>query len=68
MADSGNTFVSKTMDLSNSPELRPVERYWAQTKAHLREDGRFSKTVDEFKKFYLYNFTKLAAQIAQHSM
>mgnify|MGYP005984040959 FL=1 len=46
-------FVVKEDNPPNCPELRPVERYWALVKKHLKKDGREAKTLEEFRKIWM---------------
>ena len=48
----GISFVGKEVNPPNCPELRPIERYWAIIKRHLRKDGREAQSIDEFKKMW----------------
>lgn len=47
--DNGVTFVPREANPPNSPELRPVERYWALTKRNLKDTKQEVKTVDQLK-------------------
>lgn len=41
-------FVEKDFNPPNSPELRPIEKYWALVKAVLRKEGRTAKSLSDF--------------------
>lgn len=68
MTENGIVFVSKNINPPNTPELRPVERYWARIKALLRKDGRTTKTIEEFKKIYLETQKKIDMAAVQTLM
>ena len=68
MEKNGITFVPKNINPPNTPEPRPIERYWALTKAKLRKDGRCARNVDEFKKFYLSIQKKVGTNTVQNLM
>lgn len=48
-SDNEVTFVPKEANPPNSPELRPVERYWALTKRNLKQTKQEVKTMDQLK-------------------
>lgn len=45
----GVTFVPREANPPNSPELRPVERYWALGKRNLKKTKQEVKTIDQLK-------------------
>lgn len=48
--DNNIKFVPKDANPPNTPELRPVERYWAFSKKKLKERKKVAKTIEEFKR------------------
>lgn len=47
--DKNVNFVPKDMNPPNCPQLRPVERYWANIKRILRKDGVAAKSAKHFQ-------------------
>ena len=43
-------FVPKDLNPLNTPELRPIENYWAILKEHLLKRPEVVKNVEEMKK------------------
>jgi transposase/predicted DNA-binding protein YlxM (UPF0122 family) len=46
----GVNFVPKEANPPNCPELRPIEKYWAQVKRILKETKQVSKNETDFKR------------------
>lgn len=43
-------FVPRDANPPNCPELRPVERYWAMVKKEMKNTGKMSKDMADFKR------------------
>lgn len=61
-------FVRKDMNPPNTPQLRPVERYWASVKSILRKDGKTAKTVRQFKAKWISASKKVSDGFVQRLM
>lgn len=61
-------FVKKDDNPPNCPELRPIERYWATVKRHLRKDGREASTLAEFKRMWFAACRKVSKSDVQTLM
>lgn len=61
-------FVEKYQNPPNCPELRPIERYWAIIKRHLKKDGREASSVDCFKKIWSAAQRKVTEKVVQNLM
>ena len=56
-ADYKVNFVPKMFNPPNTPELRPIEKYWA-----------IMKTVEELKKVWVYMQKTVDSQVVQNLM
>lgn len=61
-------FVRKYDNPPNCPQLRPIERYWAIVKRHLRKDGGQATNMDMFKKMWTKASRKVTANGVQNLM
>ena len=52
----------------NTPELRPIEKYWAIMKQHLLKRPKVVKTVEELKKVWVYMQKTVDSQVVQNLM
>lgn len=59
--------VPKDMNPPNSPELRPVETFWAMVKKQLKRTQGEAKTLDLFKKRWK-NATNSITDVTVQSM
>lgn len=62
-ADNKVNFVPK---MFNTPELRPIEKYWAIMKQHLLKRPKVVKTVEELKKIWVYIQKMVDLQVVQN--
>lgn len=58
------TFVPKDMNPPNCPEIRPIEEFWALTKAHLRKHVSPAETIQQFEK----DWKKVSRLVAKKSV
>ena len=58
------TFVPKDMNPPNCPQLRPIEEFWALTKAHLRKHVSAAETIQQFEK----DWKKVSKLVAKKSV
>lgn len=61
-------FVAKSCNPPNTPELRPIERYWALVKAVLRKEGKHATCIKNFKKLWVNGSKKVNEEILQNLM
>lgn len=66
--DNNVVFVPKTANPPNSPEIRPVERFWAIMKAKVRKSSKVFKNELELKKEWMKVTKKVGSTIAQNVM
>lgn len=45
-------YIEKDRNPPNCPNLRPVERYWAIVKRHMRKKGEVAQNMNDFKKMW----------------
>lgn len=50
------------------PELRPIEKYWAIIKGHLRRANKVAKDIPQFKKYWHEAANKVAQEVVQRMM
>lgn len=67
-ADNKVNFVPKMFNPPNTPELRPIEKYWAIMKQHLLKRPKVVKTVEELKKVWVYMQKTVDSQVVQNLM
>lgn len=68
MSENGVSFVEKSMNPPNCPEIRPIEKFWAIMKAKLRKDFKPSGTIDQFRKDWLKASKKIDNTVVQNLM
>ena len=66
-ASNGVQVVTRTANPPNCPELRPIERYWAITKGHLRRSQSIAKNHIHFKTLFDKSASKVSKEVV-HSM
>lgn len=67
-ADNKVNFVPKMFNPPNTPELRPIEKYWAIMKQHLLKQPKVVKTVEELKKVWVYMQKTVDSQVVHNLM
>lgn len=60
--------VPKELNPPNSPELRPIEKYWALCKRQLFEQGGVAENLGEFKKMWARAAKKVPEDVVQTLM
>lgn len=50
------------------PELRPIEKYWAIVKGHLRRSHKVAKNAEKFQKYWHKAANKVSQDVVQHMM
>jgi transposase len=66
--DNNVNFVPRDSNPPNSPELRPVERYWALCKKQLKERRKYAKTIEVFKRSWKTASEKVSKDTIQRLM
>lgn len=64
----GVNFVPKDMNPPNSPELRPIEKFWAIMKTKLRKHPKIITTELELKKIWVNTTKTLGKSVVQNLM
>lgn len=62
------TAVSKSMNPPNSPELRPIETYWALVKQTLKKTENDAKNESDFKNMWRLAANKIRDSTVQDMM
>lgn len=60
--------IPKFANPANTPGLRPIERYWAIIKGHLRKSGKIAKSDKQFKKMWQNASKKVSDGAVQRMM
>ena len=63
----GLVFVSKTGNVPNVPQARPIEKFWAQYKNMYKKWPKVSNDVKQFRKVWC-NISKTVAQKTAQSL
>lgn len=61
-------FVPKDLNPPNTPELRPIEKYWAIMKEHLLKRPKVVKNVEEMKKAWVNMQKTVDSEVVQNLM
>lgn len=64
----GIDFVGKKENAPNVPQARPIEKFWALSKAEYKRHRRTSKSLASFRKIWKKISTKVAEESAQALM
>ena len=64
----GVNFVPKDLNPPNSPELRPIEKYWAIMKHELRKHPKVLTTEQEMLKPWLKAEKNVGSSVVQNLM
>lgn len=60
--------IPRELNPPNSPELRPIEKYWAICKRQVFEIGGVAKDLAEFKKIWARATKKVTEEVVQNLM
>lgn len=60
--------VPRDANPQNSPELRPIERYWAIIKGYLKKGRRAAKNEREFSRFWHWATKKVPESVVKRMM
>lgn len=66
--DKNIRLVPREANPPNCPELRPIERYWAIIKGHLRKNKKIAKNVRHFKILWKIGASKVLKPTVQRMM
>ena len=61
-------FVPREANPPNCPELRPVERYWALVKRELKNTGKVSQNISDFKRKWTTSSKKVTKETIKSLM